>query len=109
MHGSEALALVTAGHQFDVILCDLQMPETDGATVYRKLCALAPAMAERMVFISGGAYTAEMRHFLETVTNRVLEKPVRPEVLMAAVDAALMAVCGVVATEPLPAAAGGSR
>ncbi len=106
--GSEALALVAAGHRFDVILCDLQMPETDGATVYRRLCAQAPEQAERVVFISGGAYTAESRAFIDAVPNRVLEKPVRPEVLMATVDAAL-SDGGPLDSEPIAAAAGGSR
>jgi PAS domain S-box-containing protein len=106
--GSEALALVAAGHRFDVILCDLQMPETDGATVFRRLCATAPDQAERVVFISGGAYTAESRAFMESVTNRVLEKPVRPEVLMATVDAALTDAGPLVESEPV-AAVGGSR
>jgi PAS domain S-box-containing protein len=106
--GSEALALVAAGHRFDVILCDLQMPETDGAAVYRRLCAQAPDQAERVVFISGGAYTAESRAFIDAVPNRVLEKPVRPEVLMATVDAALTD-SGTLDSEPIAAVAGGSR
>ncbi|MCE9670905.1 MASE1 domain-containing protein [Myxococcus stipitatus] len=89
MRGGEALALLAAGHHFDVILCDLQMPETDGATLYRRLSVMAPELTRRVVFISGGAYTPETRMFIETVPNLVLEKPVRPEVLMASVDAAL--------------------
>ncbi|QSQ12577.1 MASE1 domain-containing protein [Myxococcus landrumensis] len=92
LRGGEALALVTAGHRFDVILCDLQMPEMDGAALYRRLGVMAPELTRRMVFISGGAYTAETRTFIETVPNLVLEKPVRPEVLMASVDAALDAL-----------------
>jgi PAS domain S-box-containing protein len=108
--GAEALALVAAGHRFDVILCDLQMPETDGATVYRRLCATAPDQAERVVFISGGAYTAESRAFMGSVTNRVLEKPVRPDVLLATVDAALSDGRALVEPEPvIVAVAGGSR
>ncbi|MBU8898048.1 histidine kinase [Corallococcus sp. H22C18031201] len=87
--GSEAMALVSAGHRFDMVLCDLQMPETDGIGVYRHLASMAPALAARLVFISGGAYTPAARDFLTEVPNRVLEKPVRPEVLLAAVEAAL--------------------
>ena len=105
--GGEALALVAAGQRFDVILCDLQMPETDGATVYRRLCAQAPDLAERLVFISGGAYTVEMRTFLESVANRVLEKPVRPEVLLAVVEASALA--RELEPEAPVAAAGGVR
>ncbi|NPC81394.1 response regulator, partial [Pyxidicoccus fallax] len=107
--GSEALALVAAGHRFDIILCDLQMPETDGATVYRRLCAMAPGQAERVVFISGGAYTAESRAFMDSVANRVLEKPVRPELLMSTVDEALADGPALDEQEPIAAVAGGSR
>jgi hypothetical protein len=40
-------------------------------------------VAERLVFISGGAYTKAGRDFVRSVRNQVLEKPVRPEVLLA--------------------------
>jgi PAS domain S-box-containing protein len=87
--GSEALALVSEGQHFDVVLCDLQMPETSGMDVYAQLRARAPQVAERLVFLSGGAYTPAAREFVRSVPNRVLEKPVRPETLLAVVDAAL--------------------
>jgi CheY-like chemotaxis protein len=87
--GSEALALVSSGQCFDVVLCDLQMPETSGMDVYARLSASAPELARRLVFLSGGAYTPAAREFIRSVPNRVLEKPVRPEVLLAAIDAAL--------------------
>ncbi|ATB50894.1 MASE1 domain-containing protein [Corallococcus macrosporus] len=108
--GGEALALVDAGHRFDVILCDLQMPETDGAAVYQHLCAHAPDQAARVVFISGGAYTPESRAFIDSVPLRVLEKPVRPDVLMGTVDAALAAGAEPSGADASPAAAvGGAR
>ncbi|WP_408888894.1 MASE1 domain-containing protein [Myxococcus faecalis] len=109
--GQDALALVAAGNRFDVILCDLQMPEIDGAALFRRLGVMAPELIERVVFISGGAYTAETRGFIETVQNLVLEKPVRPEVLMASVDAALAALDSrdEDEREPVVARAGGAR
>ena len=87
--GAEALAWVNAGQRFDLVLCDLQMPETSGMDVYQHLCAHAPEMAQRLVFISGGAYTQVMRDFVRSVDNRVLDKPVRPEELLATIDEAL--------------------
>jgi CheY-like chemotaxis protein len=87
--GSEALALVLAGQRFDVVLCDLQMPETTGMEVYARLREKEPALAERLVFISGGAYTQAARDFIRSVRNTVLEKPVRPEVLLATIDATM--------------------
>ncbi|OJH41389.1 hypothetical protein BON30_11050 [Cystobacter ferrugineus] len=87
--GAEALAWVSAGQRFDLVLCDLQMPGTTGMDVYSHLRAHAPELLERLVFISGGAYTQAMRDFVRTVRNRVLEKPVRPNELLATIDEAL--------------------
>ncbi|RKH88774.1 response regulator [Corallococcus sp. AB045] len=87
--GEDALARVAAGESFDVVLCDLQMPGMDGIAVYRRLHQEAPALASRMVFISGGASSPEARAFVETVAHRVLEKPVRPDVLMSTVEEVL--------------------
>ena len=87
--GSEALSWMERGQRFDVVLCDLHMPETSGMDVYRELHRSAPALAERLVFLSGGAFTPAAREFVSRVKNPVLQKPVRPEALLAAVDAAL--------------------
>jgi PAS domain S-box-containing protein len=87
--GAEALTWVSEGQRFDLVLCDLQMPGTTGMDVYSHLCANAPELAERLVFISGGAYTQATRDFVRSVRNRILEKPVRPNELLAAIDEAL--------------------
>jgi len=87
--GSEALAMVSAGQRFDVVVCDLQMPGTTGMDVYERLREQVPELADRLVFISGGAYTQAAQDFIRSVRNRVLEKPVRPEVLLATIDAAM--------------------
>ncbi|WP_244238017.1 MASE1 domain-containing protein [Corallococcus terminator] len=87
--GEAALARVMQGESFDVVLCDLQMPGMDGIAVHRRLLDLAPALVSRLVFISGGASSPEARTFVETVANRVLEKPVRPDVLLSTVEATL--------------------
>ncbi|WP_239014622.1 MASE1 domain-containing protein [Archangium violaceum] len=87
--GAEALAWVGEGQRFDLVLCDLQMPGTTGMDVYSHLRAHVPEMAERLVFISGGAYTQATRDFVRSVRNRILEKPVRPDELLATIDEAL--------------------
>ena len=79
----EALGLVSAGASFDVILCDLMMPGMSGMALHAELGRAAPEVAARMVFMTGGAYTAEAQDFLEEVPNRRLEKPFRPETLEA--------------------------
>jgi PAS domain S-box-containing protein len=92
--GSEALEWMAAGQRFDLVVCDLQMPGTTGMDIYARLREQAPEMARRLVFMSGGAFTPDASAFIRSVPNRVLEKPVRPEVLLATIDAAL---------EPAPA------
>ncbi|HEX8702433.1 MAG TPA: two-component regulator propeller domain-containing protein [Myxococcaceae bacterium] len=66
---------------FDVVLCDLMMPEMTGMELHAQLSAAEPARAERMVFVTGGAYTPAAQSFLERVTNPRLEKPFEPEKL----------------------------
>jgi PAS domain S-box-containing protein len=74
-----ALASIEAGQQFDRILCDLMMPHMSGTTFFRKLSTLSPALASRVVFITGGAFTAETLHFLERIDRPTLVKPINPE------------------------------
>jgi ligand-binding sensor domain-containing protein/nitrogen-specific signal transduction histidine kinase/CheY-like chemotaxis protein len=66
---------------FDVILCDLMMPEMTGMELHAQLHAAQPERAQRMVFVTGGAYTPAAQSFLERVTNPRLEKPFEPEKL----------------------------
>jgi PAS domain S-box-containing protein len=87
--GAEALAWVREGQRFDLVLCDLQMPGMTGMDIYSHLRANAPELAERLIFISGGAYTQATRDFVRSVRNRIMEKPVRPQELLATIDEAL--------------------
>jgi signal transduction histidine kinase len=77
-----ALACIEAGARFDVILCDVMMPEMDGAAMYAELRKLVPAQAERMVFVTGGAFTARTRDFLASVPNPRMGKPFDVDALL---------------------------
>ena len=61
---------------FDLILCDLMMPRLDGAGFYTALREHRPRLADRVVFMTGGAFTSETRAFLDGVPNPCLEKPI---------------------------------
>ena len=78
----QALASIRAGERFDVIICDLMMPEMDAPVLHDELCKIAPAQAERMVFVTGGAFTLRAREFLESVPNPRLGKPFDVEALL---------------------------
>ena len=60
---------------FDAVLCDLMMREMSGMEFFEKLTVERPHLAERVVFMTGGAFTARARSFLETVANPCLDKP----------------------------------
>jgi nitrogen-specific signal transduction histidine kinase/CheY-like chemotaxis protein len=72
---ADALARITRGERFDVILCDLMMPDVTGMDLYREVLHLAPDLARRIVFMSGGVYTPRARAFVESLPNRCIEKP----------------------------------
>ncbi len=73
--GRAALEALRGGQRFDAILCDLMMPTFSGIDLYGALRELAPEQASRMVFMTGGVFTANARAFLDAVPNAVLEKP----------------------------------
>ncbi len=70
----EALAAIET-HEFDVILCDLMMPEKSGIEFYQQLRTERPELARRVVFMTGGAFTARAAEFLASIENRRVEKP----------------------------------
>lgn len=76
-----ALALLGGGESFDVILCDLMMAEMTGMDFHAALSTSHPELVPRVVFMSGGAFTAAAQAFLDTATNERLEKPFGPGVL----------------------------
>jgi PAS domain S-box-containing protein len=71
----EALARLEVDDRFDVILCDLMMPTMTGMDFYEELLRLRPDQAKRVVFLTGGALTAKVASFLDTVPNQRLQKP----------------------------------
>lgn len=72
-----ALTMIASeGRRFDVILCDLMMLEMSGVDFFERLQAIAPALAERVIFITGGAVTGRARDFLEQTQCPVLMKPI---------------------------------
>ena len=81
----EALALISDGERFDVILSDVMMPEVSGMELYGSLQTIAPDQAERMIFVTGGAFTPAAREFLDRVPNPRIEKPVEATNLLAMV------------------------
>jgi two-component system cell cycle sensor histidine kinase/response regulator CckA len=73
--GQAARAILEHDQGFDVLLCDLMMPEVSGVDVHQWLAKTHPTVAERVVFLSGGAFTPKAASYIAGVTNRQLDKP----------------------------------
>jgi CheY-like chemotaxis protein len=99
----DALSRIHGGARFDVILCDLLMPEMTGMDLHDELVLTAPDQAEAMVFVTGGAFTPRAREFLAEMASRCIEKPFDTAALRAAVAERIRLRTGVSAA-PGPAA-----
>jgi|CXWL01.1.fsa_nt_gi PAS domain S-box-containing protein len=75
-------------HDFDLILCDLMMPDVSGEVFYREVQRLWPELAKKFVFITGGAFSEGAQAFLNTTTCTWLEKPIDSSRLEAVVEKA---------------------
>jgi len=73
--GREAIDRIKGGERYDLILCDLMMPMVTGMEVHAELHQATPDQADRIVFLTGGAFTAEAREFLKSIPNERFEKP----------------------------------
>ena len=82
--GEEALEMVSS-RAFDLVICDLKMPRVDGKAFYRALAKDAPALAKRVVFVTGDVAGTEAERFLSTSGCRWLAKPFRSADLLRAV------------------------
>jgi C4-dicarboxylate-specific signal transduction histidine kinase len=74
--GEEALARVR-DRDYDVIVCDLKMPRLDGTQFYRAIATTRPALACRVIFVTGDVAGTDAERFLEETGCRWLAKPFR--------------------------------
>ncbi len=72
--GLEGLACIEQHSDWDVVLCDLMMPDLDGPAVYEQVRTRFPGLEKRFLFCSGGAFTPRCRDFAESMGERVLGK-----------------------------------
>jgi CheY-like chemotaxis protein len=86
---AEALARLRSGERFDIIFCDLMMPEMSGMELYEMLERELPEVAKRVVFLTGGAFAPKARTFLEQVKNPRVYKPFEVSALRAMVTGQL--------------------
>jgi len=85
--GPEAISKLTDNRRFDVIFCDVMMPEMSGIEVYQRIAEHYPGQEQKLVFMTGGAFAEPAAHFVESVENPKLKKPFTGSSLRALVAA----------------------
>ncbi len=74
--GKEAINVLGADAEWDAILCDVMMPDVDGVAVHEWVALNRPELLSRMLFCTGGAFTARGLAFTEQIGDKMLQKPV---------------------------------
>ncbi len=73
--GAKAIEILGRDDAFDLVLCDLMMPEVSGMDVHAFLRERGSKLAGRMIFVTGGAFTARAREFLAAEQPPRVDKP----------------------------------
>ena len=73
--GKEAVDRILSGGEYDVILCDLSMPDMHGLEVHAEVARARPDQAARFVFMSGGVSDDVVQQRLAALPNLLIEKP----------------------------------
>jgi CheY-like chemotaxis protein len=81
--GQDAIDHIARGIRFDAIVSDVMMPNMTGIELFEELQRIVPDQAQRLVFLSGGAFTAQTRERLDQLGAPQLEKPVTAKELRA--------------------------
>jgi two-component system NtrC family sensor kinase len=84
--GQQALDMLSE-QRFDLVLCDLRMPGMGGREFYQELQLAAPALVDRLLFISGDTTSRATRDFLRQAGRPLLSKPFTPNDLYHAIAA----------------------
>jgi len=84
----EGLELVCK-KEYDLVICDLQMPHLDGRGFYAELVCQCNPLQHRMVFVTGDALSPQASEFLQQSGATFLAKPFLVEELKEAVHQVL--------------------
>lgn len=83
--GREGLALVSR-NPYDLIFCDMRMPDLDGGALYDEIQRDYPRALKRIVFVTGEAHSFEYARLLRDSGIPLLENPITLQQLRNMVD-----------------------
>jgi len=75
---------------FDLIICDMMMPQVGGEMFYWAVTRVRPATARRFIFFTGHKNNPAIEFFFRRVNATVLFKPFKLAALDAAIDGVLL-------------------
>lgn len=70
-----------AEKEYDLVLCDVRMPQMNGIDLFARACRRKPQLRDRFVFMTGGTADPELKRRLSALPNRCLSKPFRTATL----------------------------
>ena len=71
----QAIELLSHDDRFDMVLCDIMMPDVTGIELFEQIVQTHPHLRDRFVFMTGGTPTGDTLDFIERVGRPCLEKP----------------------------------
>jgi two-component system NtrC family sensor kinase len=74
---------------YDLVLSDVRMPDLDGPALLRRLQSDWPALAKRLIFITGDTVGLGTGSALDKLGRPVIEKPISPEEMRRVIQATL--------------------
>jgi CheY-like chemotaxis protein len=87
--GVEGLREIMKG-AFDLIICDMLMPQVGGEMFYWAVTRVRPAAARRFIFFTGHKNNPAIEFFFRRVNATVLIKPFKLAALDSAIDGVLL-------------------
>jgi signal transduction histidine kinase/ActR/RegA family two-component response regulator len=81
-----ALKKIREGVRYDVILCDLMMPQKNGVETHAELERIDSDQARRLIFITGGAFTSELETAMGGLTRPCITKPFATEEILSNIE-----------------------
>jgi two-component system NtrC family sensor kinase len=80
-NGEEALREIQK-HEFDIVICDIKMPQMNGEVFYTKLKEINPGLLKKLIFTTGDVISSETRNFLKESNQLCLAKPFKTKELV---------------------------
>ena len=73
--GREGIRRIDEDPHYDLVFCDVMMPDLTGRDVYEHVRERHPELLDRVVFMTGGAFTERASEFIERVSAQRIDKP----------------------------------